>query len=179
MTVYNTTANFGFALPSGGNDLSVDVGQLISALNAIDAALHAAASGPAFSAYASAGTAVYNATWTKIALATKEFDTNSNFASSRFTPTVAGYYQLNGMVSLTGSYAQGLVGIYKNGTLCKTGNGFASATGPQYIGVSALVYFNGSTDYAEIWAYQGSGAPLTTDTGPAVTYFQGFLARSP
>ena len=54
---------------------------------------------PAFSVYLSSNqTGVTNSTSTKIQFNTKVFDTNSNFDSStnyRFTPTVAGYYQLN------------------------------------------------------------------------------------
>jgi len=51
-----------------------------------------AGNGPIFSAYSSAGQTVSNNTITKILFDTENFDSNSNFASSRFTPTVAGYY---------------------------------------------------------------------------------------
>jgi len=77
---------------------------------------------PAFSAYATGTTSISNSTWTKITLGTEEFDTNSNFASSRFTPTVSGYYQINGDVYMAGGGAltQAGVSIYKNGTAYKT-----------------------------------------------------------
>ena len=36
--------------------------------------------------------ALSSATWTKVTFDTELFDSNNNFASSRFTPTVAGQY---------------------------------------------------------------------------------------
>ena len=68
-----------------------------------------AAAGPAFSAYLSANQSVSANVFTKITFDTEDFDTNSNFSSSRFTPTVAGYYQLNAVLTTTsGSPAAGL-----------------------------------------------------------------------
>ena len=40
--------------------------------------------GPAFSAYASGATTIANTTFTKILLATEEFDTNNNFINYSF-----------------------------------------------------------------------------------------------
>jgi hypothetical protein len=57
---------------------------------------------PAFSAYQSSGQTLSSATATKLNFQTEEFDTNNNFDSTtnmRFTPTVAGYYQVNGGLS--------------------------------------------------------------------------------
>ena len=132
------------------------------------------ATGPAFSAYASAGTSLTANIWTKISLATEEFDTNSNFASSRFTPTVAGYYQLNALVESGIGISYFYVSIYKNGVDEKrnsTGNN--AATGCE---VTALIYLNGSTDYVEVYA--NSPTTQTTATGSKTTFFQGYLARA-
>ena len=58
-----------------------------------------AGNGPAFSAYQSTQqTGISSATFTKVNFQTEEFDTNSNFASSTFTPTIAGYYQINSVI---------------------------------------------------------------------------------
>ena len=130
--------------------------------------------GPAFSAYASAATSAANATLTKIAFATEEFDTNNNFASSTFTPTVAGYYQINGC--LNGGYSTLLVSIYKNGTEYKRGIQANGTTLTQAI-VSSIVYLNGSTDYVEIYGYQASGSTQNFGTGSTATYFNGCLLR--
>jgi hypothetical protein len=60
-----------------------------------------AGNGPAFSAYQSSSQSISATTATKITLDAEIFDTNSNFASSRFTPTVAGYYHCSGGVMLS------------------------------------------------------------------------------
>lgn len=137
--------------------------------------------GPAFSAYGNAQT-ISNASWTKISLQNEEFDTNNNFDSTtnyRFTPTVAGYYQLTGSVYYGTTTGGAALAIYKNGSEAKRG---VISTGVSGVGtepfVSSLIYFNGSTDYAELYIYQASGGSITTNGGSVLQYFQGFLARS-
>jgi hypothetical protein len=71
---------------------------------------------PAFSARAATTQSLPNATYTKVTLGTEEFDTNSNFASSRFTPTVAGYYIITGSVIVQSQASAVIVLIYKNGS---------------------------------------------------------------
>ncbi len=130
--------------------------------------------GPAFSAYASAATSAATATFTKIAFATEEFDTNNNFASSTFTPTVAGYYQING--SVQGNFTTLITAIYKNGVEYKRGNHTSGATVSLTI-VSSIVYLNGTTDYVEIYGYQASGSTQNFGTGSQFVYFNGCLMR--
>ena len=129
------------------------------------------AGGPAFSVYKSAAQTLSGATWTKITFDTEEFDTNNNFASSRFTPTVAGYYQLNGQVS-NGLNTQTVPAIYKNGTIYKAGVNFSNGYGSV---VSTVVYLNGSTDYVELYGYFASGG--NTGSGVESTYFNGVMVR--
>jgi hypothetical protein len=140
------------------------------------------AAGPAFSAYQSTLQSVANSTFTKIQLQTENFDTNNNFDSTtnyRFTPTVAGYYQINGTVSFTGS----VVGtassyIYKNGSNWVGGSAIANNTNlGGNSNVSSVVYLNGSTDYVELYAWQNSGSGLNTQTGNAVMQLSGCLVR--
>ena len=138
-----------------------------------------AGNGPAFSAYSTAGTTVPDATHTKITYDSEDFDTNSNFASSRFTPTVAGYYQINannrfGPMTVSSNF----LSIYKNGSQLVRGSGTSlSSSGFNYPTVSSIVYFNGTTDYIEIYSYQNSGSSQTTDYG-TVYKFSGALIRS-
>ena len=55
---------------------------------------------PAFYAYKSTSQVIPTTVITKIDFGTEDFDTNSNFASSRFTPTTAGkYYIETGLTS--------------------------------------------------------------------------------
>lgn len=130
--------------------------------------------GPAFSAYAGTTTSLTGGAFTKVGLDTEEYDTNNNFASSRFTPTVAGYYQLNGYVSIN-SNMQLAVTIYKNGAEYKRGSNVLTTSNGSM--VSSLVYANGTTDYFEIYAYAGTTVNSNTYTYWGC-YFNGFLARS-
>jgi hypothetical protein len=142
-----------------------------------------AGNGPAFSAYRSTNQTANTATWTKVQANTEEFDTNSNYDNAtnhRFTPTVAGYYQINGEVKMTGAAAILIAAIYKNGSEFKRGtqSGSAASSG-QAAAVSALVYFNGSSDYVELYAYQDSGGTLSVEgSGGTNSYFQAFLVRA-
>jgi len=128
--------------------------------------------GPAFSAYAGSVTSLTGSAFTKVLFDTEEFDTNNNFASSRFTPTVAGYYQINSSISV-GTGTQLVCSIYKNGTEYKRGVN-VTVTNNQSV-VSSIVYFNGSTDYSEIYCF--SGVTQNTNTGIALVYFNGAMVR--
>ena len=133
---------------------------------------------PAFSAYASSATSLSNGAFTKITFDTELFDTNNNFASNRFTPTVAGYYQLNSAVSLGAWVATvTVIMIYKNGSELLRGTVNANTSASIANVVSGLVYANGSTDYFEIYGYQNSGIANSTGSGANLVWFNGSLVR--
>jgi hypothetical protein len=130
---------------------------------------------PTFSYYQSSNQSISNATVTKLTFTTSEWDTTSGmYASSRFTPTIAGYYQINANVYMS-SATTVIAFINKSGTLIKQGQ--QSATN-QATGVSSIVYCNGSTDYIEIHVYQGVGIAQNTDSSQAHTWFNGCLLRA-
>ena len=137
---------------------------------------------PAFSAYQNASTTINTSTATKISLQLKEFDTANAFDSTtnyRFTPQVAGYYQVNGCVNFAPS-ATGFrfINIYKNGSSIKSGQNITGASiNFTQITVSAIVYLNGSTDYIELYGNQNSGGSLAT-SGTSDVYFQAALVRT-
>ena len=137
------------------------------------------AAAPAFSAYNSANQTITSSTWTKVQCNTKEFDTASAFDNAtnyRFTPLVAGYYQVNAMVTATGSGTTAACSaIYKNGSATKYG-AFVTSTAPG-CPASALVYLNGSTDYIEMYAYIVAATP-SVGGGGALSYFQAVMVRS-
>ena len=139
---------------------------------------------PAFSAYASSNQSISNATWTAVQCNAEEFDLTSDFDTStyRFTPTVAGYYQVSAAVTFSYTAAADkafLVYIAKNGSVAKYGNK-GSSTGIVYPGASAscLVYLNGTTDYINFYAYQNTGGSATAVGLNTDTYFQAYLARA-
>ena len=141
-------------------------------------ASNVAGNGPAFSAFRSSSNQSITANvWTKLQLQSEEFDTNSNYdnvTNYRFTPTVAGYYQITGTMETTGAPTYQYLAVYQNGTLFKR-NSVGASPGTS-VAISALIYCNGSTDYLEL--YVNSQASVSAVAGSTVTYFQGFLARS-
>jgi hypothetical protein len=160
---------------SGSNAMTIDTSQAITmpgnlTVTGTLTASKGISGTPAFSVYKSAAQTLSSATFTKITFNTEEFDTNNNFASSAFTPTVAGYYQINGNVS-NGTGTQTVASIYKNGTIYKDGNN-ASSFGAV---VSTIVYLNGSTDYVELYGYFATGT--NTGSGISSTWFNGSLVR--
>jgi len=138
-----------------------------------------AGNGPAFSAQAATTQSISNATFTKITLGTENFDTNSNFASSTFTPTVAGYYQINAAIFYNAAATAGLgqILIYKNGTAVSNAVNNMSSTGYCGLSISTVVYCNGSTDYIDLYTYQAFGSTQTTSSGTSV-FMNGSMARS-
>ena len=140
---------------------------------------------PAFSAYLNTLQLVSNNTWTKIAYDTKEFDTSGNYDTStnyRFTPTVAGYYQVNATFYVETTENRIHMGIYKNGSIFKRGVRFNAdndgvSESAQSV-VSALIYLNGSTDYIEIYGLHTGGSTKNVSADSTLNYFQAFLARA-
>jgi hypothetical protein len=171
-TVANTQIT---GLITSGQIATVANTQITGNITQAQIATGVAGTGPTFSAYQNSGQTLGTATYTKILFQAEEWDTNNNFASSTFTPTVAGYYQINAVVRAPQNGELSVI-IYKNGSNYKVGNN-VNTNSPYSMGVSALVYFNGSTDYAEIYVFS-SVASTPTVAGENYTYFQGFLARS-
>jgi hypothetical protein len=137
--------------------------------------------GPAFSAYRASNQSISAATYTKIQFGSEDFDTASCYDSStnyRFTPNVAGYYQISSTISISAYSNRYTAYLYKNGSsfligLSNTGNG----TNTDSVGVYGTIYLNGSTDYVEIYV-QGNNAVTVEGSSGRETYFQAFLARS-
>jgi serine/threonine protein kinase len=75
---------------------------------------------PAFSYYQNTVQSLSAATLTKIVFTALDFDTTSGmYSSSRFTPTVAGYYQINAAITASTAYTTGQCAIYRNGVQYK------------------------------------------------------------
>jgi hypothetical protein len=166
----NTNSDYTLTLPE-------NTGTLISTASTF------AGTGPAFSAYNNASQTITSNTFTKIQINTEEFDTNNNFDSTtnyRFTPTVAGYYQVSGSVNNYSSTSptRVLAVIYKNGTAFKRFNDGAVSTGTFYGNAegSALVYLNGSTDYVELYGLIVATVAII-ESNLTHVYFQAVMVR--
>jgi len=131
---------------------------------------------PAFSAYQSTLQSVPNNVLTKILFQTEEFDTNSYYdtSTSRFTPLVAGYYQVSAGCYCPFSGAGSSVHLYKNGADYRSMAGFLPGGDSKG---SCLVYLNGSTDYIEIFYIHTQGTSQNTSNSSVSTYFQAVLVR--
>lgn len=133
--------------------------------------------GPAFSAVKAVAQSL-SGTPAKVNYATEEFDTNSCYdaTTSRFTPNVPGYYQINAAWGSSGSNSGNSIAVRKNGVEYKVGNYTSTVQNLAVVTVSAIVYLNGSTDYVEI--YGSNVNPMNSTSDPGTNYFQGFLARA-
>ena len=133
-----------------------------------------AGTGPAFSAFKSSNQTLAYGTETKVTFDTENFDTNSNFSSSIFTPTVAGYYQVNILLTyqVTGSRQYSYIAkLYKNGSQILAPENTASqgVSCDRLLSViNTIVYMNGTSDYLEVYAVQydfTASASITITSG--------------
>ena len=132
---------------------------------------------PAFSAYQSTAQSLPQAIFTKLQFQTKEFDVGTYFDAAtnfRYQPLIAGYYQVSGGFGVSGTAQLALI-IYKNGGTYKgifnTGATANTANG------SALVFLNGTTDYIELFGFQGAAAQ-NISIGIGNTYFQAIMIKA-
>lgn len=138
---------------------------------------------PAFSAYrSSSNQSITTATWTKVQCQTEEFDTAAaydNATNYRFTPQVAGYYQVSATLyfSATGLTNVG-VQVYKNGSAAKIGTTVQIPSSSEGgCNVSALIYMNGTTDYLELFGFAAGTSPAVL-AGANTSFFQACLVRA-
>lgn len=119
-----------------------------------------------FLAYRSANESIASGAWTRVSYNTEYYDTGTMYdptTNFRFTPALAGYYRLSCIArwdyTTAGAYTHGLR-FYLNGTseiarvIHYPTNGYPDST----MLVTTIYYFNGSTDYVEVQAYQNSGS---------------------
>jgi hypothetical protein len=133
---------------------------------------------PSFAANPSNNQGLALGTWTKVVLDVEQFDTNNNFASNRFTPTVAGYYQINAVLQFFASsgLTVNAAAIYKNGSINAYTN-FISSSAFGSASVSSIIQMNGTTDYIEFYAYILAGSSVGVSSG-ASTVCSGSLVRN-
>jgi hypothetical protein len=146
-----------------GNDTSTFGGPIVS-------------TAPAFSAVMAADQSVTGAVSTKVVFNVEDFDTNSNYNTTnyRFTPNVAGYYQVNLSYKIETVTNRAVLSIFKNGSEYKRMID-VQATYTRYNSGSCLVYLNGTTDYIEAY-----GLSSATRTGISSIYnqFSAHLVRA-
>jgi hypothetical protein len=148
--------------------------------------------GPAFSAFPTSDTVVSSAVLTTVACDSEVFDTNGCFNNTASTVT------LNGISVPAYSFAPNVAGYYLLTTTCNTE---LSVTASRYIlnvsradgtfrtqdtsvgyapsvaNGSILLYFNGTTDYANMSVYIAATTPRYSGGFPT-TRFSGHMVRA-
>lgn len=128
--------------------------------------------GPCFSAYQSVAQSLGGTQ--KLTFTSKEFDLTGAYdtATSRFKPSVAGYYLVTACFGVVTTQTGMQAMLYKNGALAKGG-----AQGGNFglADVTAVVYLNGDTDYLEVFGTVSAGQASSANV--AATYFQAHLVR--
>lgn len=183
---YTNTTNFSIASRSFGTGvapttLSVDGMKLMCPLGVGNT--------PIFYARQTSSQSLGNGVNTKIYYNTEVYDTNSFFTpgtsgtTSRFLPTIAGYYLL------TANYRSGTAGVascdmafYVDGSNYIAQHINQQGSNDQAGFISAIVYLNGS-QYVEVWVNQNGGSSVTTNNsdnlgGTNMTWWQGMLIRA-
>jgi hypothetical protein len=177
MVTINASTTSGLVMTSDlSGTLSLQSNGVAVTMPAVAGTMMVSGNMPAFSAYASSAQSLTANTATKLLFDTEEYDTNNNFATSRFTPTVAGYYQLIAYFQIAATRTGLNLYVYKNsGTLIRY-IGCDNSANMAGLGGTGLFYANGSTDYFEI--YGTSAATQNTSAGIGTVYFSGSMVRA-
>lgn len=160
-------------LGDSGDTITVPTGATISNLGT--ATGFGGTMTPAFEVYRSGDVAISDATYTKIQLNTEILDTDGNYDNAtnyRFTPTTAGKYYVYGNLTMysdtNNTIDNFLIAIYKNGANYKAQEMRIQneETRRETINTSAIIDFNGSSDYVELFAFCDvtSGTPYIDST---------------
>lgn len=154
----------------------------LSAVAQSNLAANVVGNGPAWIASKADNQVVTNNVTTKLNFGTEIYDTNNNYASSRFTASVAGFYLVVGFLGSATSSTSSVqlidVAIYKNGNYSGFGSGWAYS--PAYpfntgTGLSVGVVYLAVNDYVEMY---GRIVGNNTLTFGASGTFAGALIRA-
>lgn len=149
---------------SGGNLGTPSAGVLTNCTGLPQAGLatNVAGNGPAVIARTNTNQDFTTSTFTKLTFTSEEYDTNSNFASGTFTPTVAGFYIVNTFTAfaiVSGADAtRVIVAFYKNGSIIFRLFDLTISTSP-YLSGSTIFYANGTTDFYDIYVWSNAANP--------------------
>lgn len=132
---------------------------------------------PKFYAYRNAVQAIADNSASRFNLNVEVFDTNSNFdtSTSRFTPTIAGYYSFTAAIAFAAGVADRYFysAVHKNGTIASTSPSRFTGTGTQAALTTCILPMNGTTDFVEMYVYQNTGAPQNATSDFAQSYMCG------
>ena len=183
LTANTTASDFTVNVPAVNGNMvtTADTGSITQSM--LGAGVYAGY-GPAFSAYTGSTFSVADQTWVKVPCNSEFFDTNNNYDSTtnyRFTPTIAGYYQVQGacFISPPNQTSGFILSIYKNGSEYQQihRNQFGTSFNQMASG-GIIIYLNGSTDYVELYVWHNGGSTRTFGSSQTNNWFQGYLVRA-
>lgn len=185
------TSNNNIVLSDGGGNPRLYISNGTGMANFPDASGTVLVGGnqPAFRAVPSSNQTIAYNTVTKLILNSEIFDTNNCYdptTNYRFTPTVAGYYQVSLQVLVEGTNPRDCLFytyLYKNGSVNPNSTSAFShivgSGGDNTVACSMLIYMNGTTDYLEAYGYQIDYTLASTMVvKPSGTNFQAVLVRT-
>jgi hypothetical protein len=191
--VPNTGSDFALTAPaiSGNIITSGDTATITQAMLGANSVIQSklangiASTGPAFSVYRNTTQTIPHNTFTRVNFEIEEFDTANcydNTTNFRFTPNVAGYYQisLHLSISLSGTNASTFIAaIAKNGSVTSQNYiTYRDITNTYSAHTTKLIYMNGTTDYIDGQIYHNQGADRVLAVNQTFCYMSGFLARA-
>jgi hypothetical protein len=132
---------------------------------------------PAFMVQKTGGSGINNNTATLVAFDSEDLDTDSTFASNRFTPAIAGYYHIFALLAFD-ELADGKVGycmLYKNGSHYLSGAAMTGAATSLIVAQCSATIYLDSDDYVEVYAQHNHGS-IRNVIGDSTTecFFGGF-----
>ena len=122
-------------------------------------------------------TGLVTSTWTKLTWPTEEWDSNNNFATDKFTPTIAGRYCFTAAVTVGVPADQTIlrIALYKNGGRVKeTTATTGGTTSGQGVDGTWIADANGTTDLFEIYLWHNKGSNIDIQGDSMGTFFQGY-----
>ena len=178
---------------TNGNPVAVTTGSSGQVLTSAGAgavpSFQAAAGGnntPNFFARSTADQSLSAGSWTKVTFGTEDYDSDSAFASSKFTVPSGkgGKYLLHTSVFVGAanetSLSQQFTAFYKNGSIFRTDvSDFRGVRTHQYTATVTAILDLSATDYIEVYVQSSATSTLTLDSSAGkgverLTTFQGF-----
>ncbi len=135
-----------------------------------------------FKAYRSTGQSIGSGGAVKVNLDAVDFNVGNcfNTSNARFTPTVAGYYNITWQARVDSSTPDFVLArIYKNGSLYSDSRANESNAANSYPSAvnNSIIHMNGSGDYLEFYTYHnvGSSVNFSAKGVEHVAWAQGYL----
>lgn len=126
---------------------------------------------PKARAYASSATSLSATSWTKVTLATENYDVGNDFASSAFTAPVSGYYAIHAGVEVSALASGKFIhpAIYVNGGVAARTKVWTATSGAHAGAISSIQYV-GSGQTIELYCYNSDSSSRDTVTGSEITF---------